>query len=230
MSSIHPAAFIGPDVTIGVDVTIGPFASITGPCRIGDGAWIGPHTSIGSPSEIRGGPHPAIDVGGGAGVVIGDRTVLREFVTVNQGSEQATTIGSDCYIMDGAHIPHDAVIGDRATIAPNVLIAGHCWFGEGVNLGLGSVFHQFSVVGAFAMVGMQAAITKPIPPFSVAYGIPARVAGANKVGLARQGVGPALIDAWDAELKAGGVPGLDGPSELAAHVRDYQAQLPATGV
>lgn len=228
--SIHPSAFIGPNVTLGVDVTIGPFASVTGPCRIGDGAWIGPHTSIGSPSEIRGGPHPPIEVGGGAGVVIGDRTVLREFVTVNQGSEQATVIGDDCYLMDGVHIPHDAVVGDRSTMAPNVVIAGHCWIGEGVNLGLGAVFHQFSVVGAFAMVGMQAVVTRSIPPFALAYGIPARVAGANKVGLARQGVEAALIDAWDLELKAGGVAGLDGPPALAAHVRDYQAHLPAAGV
>ena len=68
MSGVHPSAFVGPGVELGVGVTVGPFTAITGPCRIGDEVWIGPHASIGTPSEIRGGPHPSMDEGGGAGV------------------------------------------------------------------------------------------------------------------------------------------------------------------
>ncbi len=230
MSGIHPSAFIGPDVTIGTGVTIGPFASVTGPCRIGDGAWIGPHTAIGGPPGMRDVPHPPADVGGGAGVIIGAGTVVRELVSVNQGSQRPTTIGPDCYVMEGSYVPHDAVLGAGTTVSPGVLIGGHCWIGDGVNLGMGAALHQFGIVGAFAMVGMQAVVTRPIPPFSVSYGVPARVAGANKVGLERRGVDPARIEVWDLELQAGGVAGLDGPAELAAHVRAYQAQLPVTGV
>ncbi len=159
--------------------------------------WIGPHASIGTPSEIRGGPHPSMDEGGGAGVEIGARTVVREFVVVNQGSTVPTIIGADCYLMDNVHVPHDALVGDRSTMAPNVAIAGHCWFGVGVNLGMGAAFHQFGTVGAHAMVGMNATVTRPIPPFAVAYGSPARVAGANRVGLARLGVDEVI---WDLNI------------------------------
>lgn len=226
MSEVHPSAFIGPGVELGTGVTVGPHAVLTGPCTIGDDVYIGPLASIGSPAEIRGGPHPPATVGGGRGVVIGDRVVIRDHVVVNQGSEVATTIGADSYVMHGSHIPHDAVLGRRATVSPEVVIGGHCWFGDGVTLGMGAIFHQFSVVGAHAMVGMGSVVTRPVPPFAMAYGVPSRVAGANRVGLARLGLDEATIERWHELLAAGEVAGHDGPAELADHVVAYRAQLP----
>ena len=81
MNSVHPTAVIGPDVRLGDGNVIGPYAVMTGLCVIGDGNWIGPHAVIGTPAQYRGAPHPAVDdPGAGAGVVIGDGNVVREFL------------------------------------------------------------------------------------------------------------------------------------------------------
>ena len=49
----------------------------------------------------------------GAGVIIGDRSTVREQTTVNQGTHGPTTLGDDVYVMNKSHIGHDADIGDR---------------------------------------------------------------------------------------------------------------------
>ena len=114
-----------------------------------------------------------------------------------------TRIGDDCYIMTKAHVTHDGEIGDRATISCSVMIGGHTIVGEGANVGLGAVVHQRRVIGAGAMVGMGSVVTKDIPPFSMAYGSPAAVRGANVVGLRRADYEEDVIAAIDAVFRRG---------------------------
>lgn len=197
MNQIHPTAIIGPGVTLGDDNIIGPHAVIYGPTVIGDRNWIGPHVVIGTPGESRGNPHPPLwdAPGPGPAIEIGNDNILHEFVSVQAAVEDQTKIGNNCFIMDKAHVPHDAQLGDGVTVACSVMIGGHCHIGDGANLGLSSVLHQRLVVGAGAMIGMSAVVTKPIPPYAIAYGTPARVKGANRVGMSRAGVDDAVIDA-----------------------------------
>lgn len=191
----HPSAVVGPGVELGDDVVVGPFAVLLGPCRVEDGAWLGPHVTLGVPPEIRGHAHPAAWDGEltGAGVVIGARTVLREFTTVHQGSARPTTIGADCFIMNKVYVAHDSVVGDRVTMASTVTMGGHVRVGAGANLGLGAVVHQRRVIGAGAMVGMGAVVSRDLPPFAMAYGNPARVRGANRVGMSREGLSDDVV-------------------------------------
>lgn len=202
---------------------IGPYTVILGPCRIGDDNWIGPHVVIGTPGEMRGGSHPAVwDGDRGTGeTVIGNRNVVREFVTIQQGVVSSTRVGDDCYVMTKAHVPHDGVLGDRVTVSCSVMIGGHSVIGEGANLGLGAVLHQHLAVGAGAMVGMGSVVTRDVSPYAMAFGNPARTRGANRVGLERAGVDADRIEAIDAALRSGA----DLGALLPAETRRFEEEI-----
>jgi len=194
---------VGPGVTLGEDVVVGPHAVLVGPLTIGHRAWIGPSVSIGTPAEYRGGPHPVAWDGelDGAGVVIGWGTIVREFVTVNQGTQHATEVGHDCYLLARSHVGHDCVLDDGVTLADAVQLGGHTRVWSWANIGMGAVVHQRSVVGPGAMVGMGSAVRRTVGPFALAVGNPARVVGLNTVGLERRGCSPHAIETLEAALK-----------------------------
>lgn len=199
MNEIHPTAVITGDVVMGDGNYIGPFVVLTGPASIGEGNWIGAGVVIGAPPEIRSFLHPR---GGGdasvpAGVAIGSRNVIREYAQIHQGHDATTTVGDDTFIMNQVYVAHDGRIGDRATLASSVLLAGHVTVGDGANLGMGATVHQFRKVGPGAMVGMSSVVTHDIPPFALVFGSPARVRGANRVGLQRAGVSESAVDECD---------------------------------
>lgn len=188
-NQVHETAIIGPGVELGADNIIGPYAVITGPCRIGDRNWIGAHAVLGAAPEVRGHDH-GVPWGGQAvslGVEIGHGSTLREFTTVHGGTQRITRIGSRCFVMNKVHVGHDSVIDDEVTLAANATLAGHVDVGAGANVGLSSAVHQHRVVGPGAMVGMGAVVTRDVPPFAKAMGSPARVRGVNDVGMRRRG-------------------------------------------
>jgi UDP-N-acetylglucosamine acyltransferase len=187
MNKIHESAIVGPDVVLGIGNIIGPGAVLLGPLELGDNNWIGPSAIIGSPAQIRGGEHvaPWNEVSNSLGIRIGSSNVIREFTTIQQPSRNQTVIGDDCFFMTQSHVPHDAQIGSRVTLANSVHLAGHCILFDDVSIGLSTSVHQYTVVGQGAMIGMGSAVKGHIPPYSLAFGIPSRVRGANKVGMSR---------------------------------------------
>lgn len=200
MNEIHPTAVIGRGVSLGSGNTIGPFAVIGGGARIGDGNWIGAHCIVGAPPEVRSEPQ---DVGWidavESGVTIGDRNVLREAVQVHAGWKRVTKLGDDIFIMNQAYVAHDAQLDEGVTIASSATLAGHVHIERRVNLGMGVAVHQGRSVGAFAMVGMGAVVTRDLPPFTVSFGSPARPRRANIIGLERADIPREAIEwarAW----------------------------------
>jgi UDP-N-acetylglucosamine acyltransferase len=187
---IHETAYIGPGVNMGTGNTFGPMCVILGPCTIGSDNWFAPHVSIGSPGEIRGAPHPATwaNEESSTSLIIGDRNVFREFSVIHGGEFRGTSIGSDCYIMNNCYIAHDCQIEDFVTISGSVMMGGHSTIQSASNLGMNCTVHQKTVIGCLAMVGMSAVVTHHLPPFSLAYGSPARVHGVNKVGMQRASI------------------------------------------
>ena len=222
MNRIHPTAIIDSTVQLGDGNTIGPYAVLLGNCVIGDGNWIGPHAAIGTPAQMRGGPHPATWDGEAtdAAIVIGSRNVIREFSTIHSGTSATTTVGDDCYFMTQAHVPHDATIEDQVTLSNSAQLGGHTIIQTGANIGLGAVVHQRSLVGTRAMVGMGSVVTKPVPPFGMCYGSPAKVRGGNVVGMRRAGIEEGLIERIVEALNAGDDSGLAEliPTEFARFV------------
>lgn len=210
MNSIHPTALLLGDVRLGSGNTIGPFAVITGPVVLGDDNWIGAGAIIGAPPEVRSFDHPRTDDDvAGNGVTIGHRNVIREHAQIHHGWRGRTTLGDDGFIMNQVYVAHDCVLGDRVTLASSVLLAGHVELDDDANLGLGTSVHQRTRVGRGAMVGMGSVVTRDVPPYAKAYGNPARVQGANVVGMQRSGLDRSGIDALDAAYRDRGARGAE---------------------
>ena len=200
--AIHRTAIVAPDVVVGAGSIIGPYVVVLGPCTIGECCWIGPSTVIGATGEhvehmvvqsVPDGPPPTdedIWFGShGEGVVIGDRTIIRELSTVQSGTLAPTRIGDDVFIMNKAHVAHDAVVGDRVRMAPYATLGGHVVVQDDANVGMAAAVHQWRLVGLGAMVGMSSTVVKDVRPYELVKGSPARGGAVNRVQLENHGVG-----------------------------------------
>ena len=204
-SSIHATAVIGPGARLGEGVVIGPYAVIGDDVVIGDGTTIGPHAHIadgariGSECRISSGavlstePQDLKFAGEKTYLHIGDRTVIRECVTLNRGTKASgkTVVGSDCLIMAYVHAGHDCVIGNNVVIANSVQFGGHCEVGDYVVVGGLAGVHQFVRIGRYSMVGGVSRAAHDVPPYVMAGGHASfRYEGLNLVGLKRRGFNP----------------------------------------
>ena len=156
---------------------------------------IGEHTTIGKDCQFF---HSAVVgevnqdlkyAGEDTETIIGDRTVVREFCTIHRGTDDRwkTVVGSDCLLMAYVHVAHDVIVGDKVILANNVTLAGHVIVEDNVIIGGLTGVHQFSKIGAHAMVGGGFRVAKDIPPYIVASGEPIRFTGLNHIGLRRRG-------------------------------------------
>ena len=120
---------------------------------------------------------------------IGSGNTFREHTTVHRGSKPGshTVVGDENFLMAGAHLGHDCILGHRNVLANNVLFGGHIVAGNDAFLGGGSVYHQFIRVGDRAMAQGNAGFSQDLPPFVVGHGINL-ITGLNVVGLRRAGV------------------------------------------
>jgi len=201
-ANFHRTAIVDPDAKLGADVEIGPF-SIIGPyvtigeettvqshvviereVAIGRGNFIGHGAIIGAPpQDVSFSPERKTKV------EIGDDNIIREYCTIHRGSPDgsATKIGDKNFLMAGAHIGHNCVIGDNVVIANNCLLAGYVCVDDAAFLGGGSTFHQFMHIGRLVMVQGSSAFGKDLPPFVVAAERNS-IFGLNIVGLRRAGL------------------------------------------
>lgn len=198
---IQPLSFIDPSAKIGNNVVIDPFSVIHKNVEIGDGTWIGSNVTImegariGKNCKIFPGavisavPQDLKFKGEESTAEIGDRTTIREFVTINRGTvdRHKTVVGSDCLIMAYCHIAHDCFVGDGCILANGVTLAGHINIGNYANIGGLTAVQQFISIGAHAYVGGGSLIRKDIPPFIKAAKEPTTYMGINSVGLRRRG-------------------------------------------
>ncbi len=163
-NKIHPTCIIEGQVEIGSGNEIGPYSVIYGPIKIGDGNLIGPHVVIGTPGQDT--REPRYD-SSDSYIEIGNNNIIREFTAIQKPRyRDITQIGHDTFIMQSVHVPHDAIIQDGAVITPMVAMGGVVQILKGATLALGCSLHQFTVVGHYAFVAMEAAVTRNIRPFS----------------------------------------------------------------
>lgn len=199
---IHPTAVVHPQAYLHSGVKVGPYAVVEDGVEIGEGSIIGPHavihrgTTLGRECLVAahvvlgGDPQHLGYRGGPTFLKIGDRNVLREFVSIHRSFREgeATVVGSDNYIMAYAHIGHDCQIGNRVIITSFAGLSGHVVVEDGAIIGGQVGLHQFVRIGALAMVGGSSAFNKDVPPYTLASGRPGKVYGLNVVGLRRHGV------------------------------------------
>ena len=181
---IGPYVTIGERVKIGRDCTIGASCVIDGVTEIGDGNEIFPMASIGLvPQDLKFGGEPTR-------VTIGDKNVIREFVTIHRGTAGGggiTSIGSRNLLMAYTHIAHDCHIGHDTIFGNAATLAGHVTVDDFANVGAFSGVHQFCRVGKYAFIGGYSVVTKDALPYVKTVGNRARIYGINTIGLMRRG-------------------------------------------
>jgi UDP-N-acetylglucosamine acyltransferase len=188
--SIGPYSVIGAHVEIGENTSIGPHVVIQGPTKIGKENQIFQFSSIG---EI---PQDKKFAGENSQLVIGNNNTIREFCTINKGTnadQGSTIIGNDNWLMAYVHIAHDCVIGNNATFSNGASLAGHVIVDDFAVLGGFTLVHQFCHIGAHSFCGMGTALNKDLPPYMMASGNLAKAFGLNKEGLRRREFGEDVI-------------------------------------
>lgn len=180
---IGPYNVIEENVTIGNNVKIGNFNTISQFTEIGNDCCIVNNSSIGAI------PQDKKFSGEDTKLIIGDRTIIREFVTLNRGTKATgeTRIGEDVLIMTGVHVAHDCIIGNNVILVNLVALGGHVEIGDWAILGGASNAHQFCKIGKHAMVAANSKLVQDVPPFILAGKHPVQYSGINSLGLSRRG-------------------------------------------
>jgi UDP-N-acetylglucosamine acyltransferase len=181
---VGPFAVIGPDVRIGAGSTVGPHAVVEGRTTLGEKNRVFQFASVGAiPQDLK-------YAGEQTALVIGNGNQIREFTTLHIGTTGGggvTRIGNQNLFMAYSHVAHDSQVGSRCIFANGATLAGHVEIGDFVTLGGLSAVHQFTRIGAHAFIAGGAMVVMDVPPFCVAQGDRAELAGLNVVGLQRQG-------------------------------------------
>jgi UDP-N-acetylglucosamine acyltransferase len=189
---IEAYSIIGPRVTIGSGTVVGPHAIIDGWTIVGERNQIFAFSTIGYP------PQDLSYRGEETQLVIGNDNIIREYVTVNRGTQRGggvTRIGNHNLLMAYAHVAHDCAIGNYVILANATTLGGHVRIDDHAILGGLVAIHQFIRIGTFAFIGGKSGLRMDMPPYMLAFGAPAKLYGPNLVGLRRHGLPRATIQA-----------------------------------
>lgn len=189
---IGPFCHIGPEVVLGEGVELKSHVVVAGATTIGEGTVVFPFASLGQiPQDLK-------YRGEKTRLEIGARNRIREYVTMNAGTEGGggiTRVGDDGLFMANAHVAHDVQIGNRVILVNSVAIAGHCVLEDDVIVGGLSGVHQWVRIGRGAIIGALSMVTADVIPHALVSGPRAGLEGLNLVGLKRRGVERAEISA-----------------------------------
>lgn len=200
--SIHPTAIIGQNASIGKNVKIGAYCivgdsvvlhddvelvshvCISGITEVGCGTIFYPFSSVGFP------PQDLKFHGEESKVIIGRNNTIREYVTIQPGTEggiMKTVVGDNCLLMANTHVAHDCILGNNVIMANCATLAGHVTVGDHAVFGGLSATHQWVRIGEYAMVGGMCGVERDVIPFGSVQGNRAELHGLNILGLKRKG-------------------------------------------
>ncbi len=200
-TEVHPTAIVDPTAELGTGVVVGPYSIIGPNVRVGARTRIGSHvlierdTVVGEECAISQGavlgtdPQDLKYMGEPTTLTVGDRTVIREYATLNRGTIASgyTSVGSDCMLMAYVHVAHDCHIGNHVILSNAVNMAGHVTIDDWAMVGGLTPIHQFVRIGTHAFVGGATRVIKDVPPYVKAAGSPIQLYGLNSIGLQRRG-------------------------------------------
>ena len=208
---IHPTACVHPSAELGAHVNIGEFAVIEAGSRIGTSCRIGAHaivdgyTTLGEKCRVFPGAAVGLEpqdlkfAGERTYLRIGDRTVIREFATLNVATspEEATVVGTDCLLMAYSHVAHNCTVGNHVIMANSANLAGHVVVEDYVTVGGVTAVHQFARMGCHSFIGGGSRIPQDVAPYTLVAGNPVRLAGLNLIGLKRRGFDAETLEALE---------------------------------
>ena len=180
---IGPFCYIGPNVQLGENVELISNVHLEGNTKIGNGTRIFPFASVGTqPQDLKYNNEKN-------STIIGDNNIIREYVTINPGTEgggSKTIIGNNCLLMISSHVAHDCKIVNNVIIANNVPLGGHVTIEDSVVIGGNSAVQQFTRIGRLAMIGGMTGVLKDVIPFGLSIGNRNYLQGLNLIGLRRK--------------------------------------------
>ena len=195
---IGPFCYVGPNVELSENVELISNVHIEGNTKVGKGTKIFPFASIGTePQDLK-------YKGEKTKLIIGKNNKIREYVTINPGTESGggvTRIGDNCLLMISSHIAHDCNVGNNVVIANNVPLGGHVTIEDSVVIGGNSAVQQFTRIGRLAMIGGMTGVLKDVIPFGLSFGNRNYLRGINLIGLKRQKYENKKIMELDAAFK-----------------------------
>ena len=183
--SIGAYSIIGANVEIGENSIIQSHVSILGNTKIGKNNKIYPFASIGNdPQDLKFNDEQTK-------LEIGDGNKIREYVTINPGTEGGgglTKVGNNCLFMVSSHVAHDCLVEDNVILANNVPLGGHAHIESNVIIGGNSAVQQFTRVGKSAMIGGMCGVVRDIIPYGIVHGNRSILQGLNLIGLRRKNI------------------------------------------
>jgi UDP-N-acetylglucosamine acyltransferase len=199
---IHPTAIVHPHATISKSAEVGPYCVVgehvsigartkllahvvvNGRTTIGADSVIHPFSSIGAPSQDRKAELDEVSY-----TTIGDRTVIREYVSIHRGTgpNSVTSVGDDSLLLAYVHVAHNCRIGNFVTMSNLAQLAGQVVVEDYAGIGGMAGIHQGVRIGMYAFVGGYTKVGRDVPPFFLTDGNPPAVYGLNTVGLRRHG-------------------------------------------
>jgi UDP-N-acetylglucosamine acyltransferase len=201
--NIHPTAILDPSAKVPASCTIGPYCIVGAEVELGENCQLLSHVVLGGPAKlgsdnqissfavVGGDPQDVTYHGERTHLEIGDRNIIREYVTINRGTLKGggvTRLGSDTLIMAYTHIGHDSVIGDHVMLVNGATLAGHVTVEEWAVVGALCPVHQFVRIGAHSYIGGGTTITQDVLPYSMTSAErDTHAFMLNKVGLQRRG-------------------------------------------
>jgi UDP-N-acetylglucosamine acyltransferase len=232
---IHPTAVIHPKAKLDPTVTVGPYAVIDESVKIGPRCIIGPQvyitgvTSIGAENHFHAGcvigdaPQDLKYDGTPTRLRLGDKNVFREHCTVHRSTtpDGETVIGSNNFLMQNSHVGHNCVMGNHVILAGGALLAGHAAAQDRAFISGNCLVHQFTRVGTLAMMQGGSAVSKDLPPFTIALH-QNEICGLNIIGLRRAG----FTSEQRLQLKAAYRLLFRSGKNLRAAITEAQSQFP----
>ena len=204
MADVDPRAQIADEVYIGPFCVVGPHATIGQGTRLENNVTILGHVEMGSDNRVHAGaviggePQDLSYKGAKTKVIIGDRNIIREGVTINRGTEKEdwiTSLGNDCYLMACSHLAHDCRVGNHVVLANGALLGGHVHVHDYASISGAVAVHHYTTIGSYAFIGGLSRVLQDVPPFMLAEGSPSRPRCINVVALKRRGFTSEAINA-----------------------------------
>ena len=200
--TVHPTSIVDAGARLGIGVSIGPFCTVGSEVVLDDGVRLVSHVVVDGRTHVGAGtqvfpfstlglqPQSFAYKGEESRLEIGRGTIIREHVTINPGTavgHMLTRIGDQCFLMVGAHVAHDCLLGNHVVMANNATLAGHVEIGDSAILGGLCAVHQFVRIGHHAFIGGMAGVERDVIPFGMVVSERGHLEGLNIVGLKRNG-------------------------------------------
>jgi acetyltransferase-like isoleucine patch superfamily enzyme len=151
--------------------------------KIGDHCIIRSGSIIYASSQLGNNVHLGHNVLVREEVKIGHDTLVGTGVVIDGNS----SVGKGVSIQTNVYIPWNTQIEDQVFLGPNCILTNDKYvmrtkyelkgpiIRKGVSVGAGAIILPSIEIGAEAVIGAGAVVTKNVPPKAIAYGVPARV-------------------------------------------------------